>query len=309
MANDEYDLLIVGAGLAGLTAGMYGGRYGMRTLIVEHMAAGGQILNVEKIENFAGFPQGVAGFDLGPLVQEQAETAGAEFAMDTATRLEALGDRHVLHCAGGDYSARAVIIAAGSSIRPLGIPGEAEFMGRGVSHCASCDAPFFVDKDVCVVGGGDSALDEAAVLAEQVRRVTLVHRGAAFSRAQQVAIDRVQAKANVQVLFETELAEIRGSDSVASVRLKSNGATREEELAGVFIFVGLEPNTQFLNGVVDLDPAGHVIVDAHLQASVPGIFAAGDLRQYSSRQLVSAAGDGATAAISAARFLQGRPLC
>src|SRR5438132_6129206 len=132
---DDYDLLIVGAGLAGLTAGMYGARFGLRTLIVEHMASGGQVLNVEKIENFPGFPKGVSGFDLGPLVQEQAEAAGAEFVMDTATGLEIVGDRRMLHCQTLDLSARAVVIAAGSALRSLGIPGEAEFTGRGVSHC------------------------------------------------------------------------------------------------------------------------------------------------------------------------------
>lgn len=302
---DEYDVLIVGGGLAGLTAGMYAARIGLRTMVVEHMAPGGQVLNVEKIENYPGFPEGIAGFDLGPLVQEQADAAGAEFSMDTATGLEVVGDRRVLHCEGGDLTGKAVIVAAGSALRSLGIPGEAELLGKGVSHCASCDAPFFVGKQVCVVGGGDSALDEAAVLAAAVSRVLVIHRGPAFSRAQQVAVARLQARANVETLFETELLEIQGTESVASVLLRSGGATRVQELAGVFIFVGLEPNTAFVRGVVDLDPTGHVIVDAHLQSSVPGIFAAGDIRQGSAGQLVSAAGDGASAAVFAARYLKG----
>jgi thioredoxin reductase (NADPH) len=302
---DDYDLLIVGAGLAGLTAAMYGGRFGLRTAIVEHMASGGQVLNVEKIENFPGFPQGIAGFDLGPLVQEQAEAAGAEFILDTATGLGVDGDRRVLHCDGADFSSKAIVIAAGSALRSLGIPGEAEFMGKGVSHCASCDAPFFVGKDVCVIGGGDSALDEAAVLAEQVRRVMVMHRGDAFSRAQRVTIERLESKPNVEMLFNSEVLEISGGDTVASVQVRTNGATREQELAGVFIFVGLEPNTQFVRGVVDLDSTGHVVVDGHLQTSVPGVFAAGDIRQFSSSQLVSAAGDGASAAVSAARYIRG----
>src|SRR5579859_2870425 len=173
---DEYELLIVGAGLAGLTAALYGARFGLRTAVVEHLAPGGQVLNVEKIENFPGFPQGIAGFDLGPMVQEQAEAAGAQFSMDTATALEVVGDRRVLHCDGADLAGKAIIVAAGSALRSLGIPGEAELLGKGVSHCASCDAPFFVGKDVCVVGGGDSALDEAAVLAASVSRVIVVHR-------------------------------------------------------------------------------------------------------------------------------------
>src|SRR5438552_13970473 len=195
--DSDYDLLIVGGGLGGLTAAMYGARFGLRTCLVEQMMAGGQIVNVEKIENFPGFPQGVSGFDLGPLVQEQAEAAGAEFSMDTVTGLEVVGDRRVLRCENSEFTGRTIVIAAGSTLRSLGIPGEAEFLGKGVSHCASCDAPFFVGRDVCVVGGGDSAVDEAAVLAEHVARVLLVHRGTAFSHAQEVAIERVRTKSNV----------------------------------------------------------------------------------------------------------------
>jgi thioredoxin reductase (NADPH) len=302
---DEYDLVIVGAGLAGLTAALYGARYGLRTAVVEHLAPGGQVLNVEKIENFPGFAQGVAGFDLGPLAQEQAEAAGAEFVMDTANSLEVVGDRRVLHCAGTDLSAAALIIAAGSALRSLGIPGEAELLGKGVSHCASCDAPFFVGKEVCVVGGGDSALDEAAVLAEKVGRVLVVHRGDTFARAQQVAVDRLQARSNVELLLKTEVVEIVGDGSVSSVRLRTGADARAQAISGVFIFVGLEPNSAFVRGVLELDPSGHVVVDARLQTSVPGVFAAGDIRQGSAGQLVSAAGDGASAAVAAARFLRG----
>lgn len=299
---DEYDLLIVGGGLAGLTAAMYGARIGLRTAVVERMAPGGQVLNVEKIDNFPGFPQGIAGFDLGPLVHEQAEAAGAEFVVDTVTGLDVIADRQVLHCDGADLRSRTLIIAAGSALRSLGIPGETEFLGKGVSHCASCDAPFFVGKEVCVVGGGDSALDEAAVLATQVGRVLVVHRGSAFS-AQQAAVKRLSGQSNVEVLFETELIGIGGGNTVSSIELRSNGSTREQEISGVFIFVGLEPNTTFLRDALDLDTTGHVIVDAHLQSSVLGVFAAGDIRQGSSGQLIAAAGDGASAALSAARYL------
>jgi thioredoxin reductase (NADPH) len=270
------------------------------------LAAGGQVLNVEKIENFPGFPQGIAGFDLGPLVQEQAEAAGAEFSMGSASRLEVAADGFVVHSEGLALRARSVIVAAGSTLRSLGIPGEDALLGRGVSHCASCDAPFFVGKDVCVVGGGDSALDEAAVLADRVGRVIVVHRGPTFSRPQRAAIDRLAGKGNVETLFNTKLLEIRGSDSVASVVLESDGSTREQALSAVFVFVGLEPNSAFVGDVLELDSSGHLVVDARLQCSVPGVFAAGDIRQGASGQLVSAAGDGAAAAVSAARYLRAR---
>jgi len=303
----DYDLAIVGGGLAGLTAALYGARFGLRTLVLEHMVAGGQVLNVEKIENFPGFPQpqGVAGFDLGPLVQEQAEAAGAEFMMDTAIGLEIQGDSRVVRCEGATVSARSVIIAAGSALRSLGIPGEAEYLGKGVSHCASCDAPFYIGKDVCVVGGGDSALDEAAVLAAQVGRVTIVHRGSAF-RAQQVAVARIEALPNVETLLSTEVLSINGGQTVSTLEVRRGDSSETRDTSGVFIFVGLEPNTTFVHGVVDLDPSGHVKVDPYLQTSVPGVFAAGDIRQHSARQLVAAAGDGASAAVFAARYLKAK---
>ena len=297
-----YDLVVVGAGLAGLTAGLYGGRYGLKTAIVEQLAPGGQVLNVEKIETFPGFPEGVSGFDLGPMVQEQAESAGAAFILATVQGLEIDGDEFRLQCDGDELRARTVIAAMGSSLRSLGIPGEAEYLGRGVSHCASCDAPFFVGKDVCVVGGGDSAVDEAVVLADKVGRVLVVHRGAGLT-AQAAGVAQLVARRNVQTLFETELLEIRGADTVGSIVLKDGDGTREQDVSGVFLFVGLEPNTAMLRGVVDLDPAGHVVTDLWLRSSVPGIFAAGDIRQHAAGQLIAAAGDGATAAVAAYRYL------
>ena len=300
----DVDVVIVGGGLAGLTAGLYAARFGLKTVIVEQMAAGGQVLNVESIETFPGFPQGIAGYDLGPLVQEQAEAAGAEFAMDTATSLELDGSERVVRCDGATFRARAVIVAAGSHLRELGIPGESAYLGKGVSHCASCDAPFFVGKDVVVVGGADSALDEAAVLADQVGHVLVVHRGQAF-RAQQAAIDRLAGKPNVETLFGTEVTEISGGDTVSQVTLRADGVLRSQAVAGVFIFVGLEPNTAFVRGVLELDGSGHIVTDGRLQASVPGVFAAGDIRQHSVAQLVAAAGDGATAAVNAQRYLRG----
>jgi thioredoxin reductase (NADPH) len=309
MSGDEAcDLLIVGGGLAGLSAALYGARFGLRTVVLEHLAAGGQVLNVERIEDYPGFPEGVAGFDLGPLVQEQAEAAGATFAMDTATGVEIDGDGDGFRvvCDGGVRAARAVIVAAGSTLRTLGIPGEREYHGKGVSQCASCDASFFIGRDVLVAGGGDAALDEAAVLAAQVKRVYLAHRAPELTGVQHSGLQRLQEFDNVEWLPATEVTRIGGGDTVDHVELQGSAGTRRLDVAGVFVFVGLEPNTAFVRGTVELDAQGHVVVDQHLQTSVPGIFAAGDLRQGSARQLAAAAGDGASAAVFAARYLQGR---
>jgi thioredoxin reductase (NADPH) len=190
-------------------------------------------------------------------------------------------------------------------LRSLGIPGEAEFLGKGVSHCASCDAPFYVGKHVGVVGGGDSALDEAAVLAARVGRVTVIHHGPTFS-AQQAAITRLNGFSNVETFFDTEVVAIDGGQTVSGLQLRRGASLETCDVSGVFIFVGLEPSTAFVRGVVDLDPAGHIVVDQSLQTSVPGVFAAGDIRQASARQLVAAAGDGASAAVAAARYLRDR---
>ena len=298
----DFDLVVIGAGLAGLTAGMYGARYGLSTVIVDQMGSGGQILNAERIENFPGFPEGIAGYDLGPLVQEQAEAAGAEFILDTAESLQPEGDGHLVTCAEETLRAKAVIVAAGSTLRRLGIPGEEQFTGKGVSQCATCDGPFFQGEPVCVIGGGDSAVDEALVLTQYASAVTLYHRGETLG-AQRSLLDRADAAPNLRIVPGSMVEEILGEDAVSGVRL-SGGA--EQPLRGVFVYVGLEPNTSFLRGVIDLDPAGHIVTDALMRTSLPGIFAAGDIRQHSVAQLVTAAGDGATAAIAAFRHISGR---
>jgi thioredoxin reductase (NADPH) len=302
----DYDLIVIGGGLAGLTAGLYGARYGLKTLVIERMMPGGQVVNIEKIETFPGFPDGIGGAELGPTVHMQAEQAGAECIFDEVTGIERGFSGFTVGCASGERKAKAVIIAAGSSRRALSVPGEEENRGRGVSECAACDGSFFIGKKVMVVGGGDSALEEACVLADQgVAEVRIVHRGAGYD-AQQAIQQRLAERPAIAPLFGTELVEIRGEGGVSEVVLRQGEAERTEAADGVFPYIGLKPNTDWLRGTVDLDDSGHVVTDAALMTSVPGIFAAGDIRQNSVAQLVASAGDGASAAVAAARYLAGR---
>ncbi len=300
----DFDLVIVGAGVAGLTAAMVAARHGLKVVAVDQMGVGGRISTAERIDNVPGFPQGIAGHEFGPLLHEQAEAAGASVLLDTITAIEP-GDRHIVRGTAETLRAGAVIVAAGSSPRALGIPGEERLTGHGVSHCASCDGPFFKGQEVGVVGGGDAALDEALVLSEHAARVTVFHRGPKL-RAQRTLVERAGGK--VSIALGTVVEEIVGEDEVAGVRLRdvTNGATRTQGLKGLFVYVGAEPNTAFLCGVVALDPAGHIETDAMMRTSVAGIYAVGDIRQSSVAQLAAVAGDGATAAVAAYRYLNAR---
>jgi thioredoxin reductase (NADPH) len=300
----DIDVVIVGAGVAGLTAAMVAGRHGVKVAVVDRMGAGGQISTAERIENFPGFPQGIAGHELGPLLHEQAEAAGVEFMLDTIESIAPEGGRFLVR--GVDtLRARAVIVAAGSALRSLGIPGEESFLGKGVSHCASCDGPFFKGEEVVVVGGGDSGLDEALVLTAHAARVTVVHRGASL-RAQQSVVARASADPRVAILLDTVVEEIVGGDAVSGVRLRDqkSGEARLQPVKGVFVHAGLEPNSIFLQGLVALDGAGHIETDAMMRTSRPGLFAAGDIRKGSVALIAAVAGDGATAAVAAVRYLQ-----
>jgi thioredoxin reductase (NADPH) len=299
----DYDLVVVGAGVAGLTAAMFAARHGLSVLVVDRMGVGGQIINAERIENWPGFPQGIGGHELGPLLHQQAEAAGAEFILDTIEAIELAGQHRILRGAADTLRARTVIIAAGSIPRSLGTPGEAQLRGKGVSHCATCDGALFAGREVGVIGGGDTALDEALVLADFAARVAIFHRGPHLD-AQQALRHKIAANRKIEVVLETVVEEILGVDTVSGVRLRSStGATRVHALDGVFVCVGLVPDTDFLQGLLTLDAAGHIETDASMCTSVGGIFAAGDIRKFSVAQLAAAAGDGATAAISAVRYL------
>ncbi len=306
MPND-YDVLIIGGGLAGLTAGMYAARYGLRTGLIEQMMGGAQIINLEKIENFPGFPEGISGAELGPSVQEQAMDAGAEFIMAEATEITRDGDYKVVSCDAGTYRTKAAIVAAGSTLRHLGIPGEEQFDGRGVSHCATCDGPFYMKQTVGVVGGGDSAADEALTLTEYADRVLLFHRRGQL-RAQKVLQDRLVRHPKIEILWNTEVQAILGEESVSAVRGRNVVTNLDTviDLSGLFVYVGLEPNSNMVKGLVKQDNSGHIEVNLSMETSVRGLYAAGDILQNSASQLVSSAGVGASAAISAFKYIRGR---
>jgi thioredoxin reductase (NADPH) len=306
MAGD-YDVLVIGGGLAGMTAGLYAARYGLRAGVVERMMGGASIINVEKVENFPGFPEGIMGADLAAMTQEQAMNAGADFVLGEVSGIAEQGDYRVVNTDAGEFRAKAVVIAAGSTLRLLGIPGEEEFMGRGVSQCATCDGPLYSGKVVGVAGGGDSAADEALVLSQYADRVLLFHRRHEL-RAQQELVNRVMSEPKIEVVWNTVIDEVLGENTVSGVRVTNlaTGAQEARELTGLFVYVGLHPNSGVVDGLLDTDGGGHIPVNVSMETSLPGVYAAGDIRQHSSSQLVSAAGDGATAAIAAYRYISGK---
>ena len=305
MANGEHDLLIVGGGVAGLTAAMTAARTGRTTRVLTGESLGGHLVSIERIDGYPGFPDGIPGYDLCPIIQEQAVGAGAEFTASEATALHAEDGSWRVITSQGDVRARAVVIATGTTLKTLGIPGEEQFRGKGVSHCASCDAPLLRNRIVGVVGGGDSALQEALTLAQHASRVIILHRGTAFS-AQVAYVQQVQQNPKIEVRFGTIVEEAIGNGGLKSVRTRTvtDGTTREIELAGLFVYVGLAPATTLVNGLLALDAFRRIPVNDEMRSSVRGLFAAGTVRSGSAGRAASAAGDGATAALSADRYLK-----
>ncbi|MQF69922.1 FAD-binding protein [SAR202 cluster bacterium AD-804-J14_MRT_500m] len=301
---DDYDVLIIGAGLAGLTAGMYASRQGLKTAIMERMIPGNQIINVDLVVDYPGFVNGISGAELGSLVYEQAQACGAEFLMEEVVSLSRAGTGFVLKSLDETYRARTVIIAAGSSFKKLGINGEEQFYNMGLSHCASCDGPLFEGQTVGVVGGGDSAVTEALILSQFASKVIVLHSNSTL-HAMKIIQDVVIAEPKISVLHNISVEEIIGDERVTGVSVRSTESQLVDQidLAGLFVYVGLEPNSGIVANIVDLDPAGHIPVNINMETMVCGLFAAGDIRQNASAQLISAAGDGATAAISAYRYL------
>jgi thioredoxin reductase (NADPH) len=306
MSNGEHDLVIVGGGVAGLTAALTSARTGRKTHVLTGPALGGQLISIERVDGYPGFPDGVPGYDLCPIIQEQAVAAGAAFSSAEATGLQVDDDGWRLKTSQGDVTARAVVIATGTTSKTLGIPGEEQLRGKGVSHCASCDAPLLRNRIVGVVGGGDSALQESLTLAQHAARVIILHRGTAFS-AQAAYVQQVLDNPKIDVRFGTVVEEAVGNGALTGVRTRnvSDGKTDHVDLAGLFVYVGLAPATTWLGGVLTLDAVGRIVVDGELRTSQRGVFAVGTVRSGSAGRAASAAGDGAAAALSVDRYLEG----
>ena len=302
--NKEHSLIIVGGGPAGLTAGLYAARSKLDVMLIEKTIPGGLITYTELVENYPGFPDGISGFELADLMQKQAAKYGLEIFTAEANGLEDKGKQKLIKTTEGEFTAKVVIIAGGSERSKLGVPGEAEFAGKGVSYCATCDGAFFKDVPVAVAGGGNSAISEALHLTKFASKVYVIHRRNEL-RATKILQERAFAEPKIEFKLNQVVEAIEGKDLVQSLRVKnaSTGETSILDVKGVFVSIGQKPSTDYLKGVLTLDEYGYVITNEKMQTSVPGIFAAGDIRYNSIRQTVSAAGDGATAAIYAERYI------
>lgn len=299
-----YDVIIVGGGPAGLTAGIYAGRAKLKTLVIEQLMAGGQAATADLIDNYPAAPEGSTGPDLSERMEEQAKLFGCEFIMAKVDKVDFDGKEKIVYAGSSEYKSKAVIIASGATYRKLGFPGEEKFAGRGVSYCATCDAAFFEDLPVAVVGGGDSAISAAIFLTKFASRVFVIHRRDEL-RATKILQDRAFANPKIEVVWDSVVDEIVGTDTVETVRVKNvkTGKLSELTVDGVFMYVGLDPNTGFLDGQVDLDPQNYIPVTGNMETNVPGVYAVGDVTAKLLRQVVTAAGDGATAAFAAEQYI------
>lgn len=300
----KYQLIVVGGGPAGLTAGLYSARAGLTVLLIEKEVIGGQIANADRVDNYPGFPKGISGFGLVQLIQQQAMNHGLETMSGEVTGLTSGYGNNMVITTEGDFIAQAVIIAGGLQFRKLEVPGESEFMGRGVSYCATCDGPLFRDKTVAVIGGGDTALTDALSLSKFASRVKVIHRRNQL-RASKVLQGRARADSKIEFIWDSVVTEVKGEKKVTDLVLKNtqNGTISLLAVDGVFVAIGLITNTEYLRGVLPLDEWGYIITTELMETTVPGIFAAGDIRHNSVKQAIAAAGDGAVAALSAEKFV------
>jgi len=304
--NGSYDVIIVGAGPAGLAAGLYTGRARLQTLVLEKGLPGGQILRTEHVENYPGFPEGVAPFDLMDRFRKQAEKFGAKIERDEVKAVRREDPHWVLVGENAEYRAKAVIIATGGNYRRLGLPQEGKLTGRGISYCATCDGAFFRDVPIAVVGGGDNALTEVQFLTRFVSKLTLIHRRGEF-RAIRILQERVLSNPKVEVLWNTVVEAVRGENKLESIALRNvqSGALSDLKVDGLFISIGVLPASDVVKGIVALNPWGEIKVDQKMATSAPGIFAAGDVCDACPKQVITSAGTGVAAALAVDDYLQG----
>ncbi len=302
----NYDIAILGAGPAGLTAGLYAGRGGLKAAIIEKMMPGGLVANTERIDNYPGFPEGISGFELAQRMEQQAKKFGAEIISAQADSVSAQDKYQLIKLSDGStIKSRALIIATGAFPKTLGVPGEKELLGKGVSYCAVCDGAFFKNQPVAVLGGGDSAVQEAIYLAGLASKVTVIHRRDALRAAD--SIQKIAfANKKIDFAWSKDILAIEGSGQVSGVRIMDKQTLKEEVIpaSGVFIYVGYKPNSDLVKDLVKTDEQGYIITDENMATSVPGIYACGDVRQKLVRQISGAVGDAATAAIAAQQYLE-----
>jgi len=300
----SYDIVIIGGGPAGLTSGLYSTRSGLKSILVERGAFGGQILNTRLIENYPGFPDGISGAELGEFMYRQAIKYNLETQVADTLQLDKQKNYKV-YTSEGDIQAKAVIIAAGSKYRKLNITGEKRLSGYGVSYCATCDGFFFRDRTVAVVGGGDTAITDALELAQHAKRIYIIHRRGQL-RAGRVLQQQAFKNSKLEFIWDTIAKEVIGESKVEELALLNvkTGQKSKLKIDGVFVAVGLIPNSQAFLNILELDKDGYIITDEHMATSAPGVFAAGDIRRHSPRQIAAAVGDGVAAAMSAFRYIQ-----
>jgi thioredoxin reductase (NADPH) len=304
--DDVRNLIIVGSGPAGYTAAVYAARANLRPLVIEGAQSGGALMTTTEVENFPGFPDGILGPELMDSLRKQAERFGAEFITDDASRVELTGDVKRVWIGETEYRSRAVILATGSAWRPLGVPGEQELLGHGVSSCATCDGFFFRNQQIAVIGGGDSAMEEASFLTRFGDTVTIVHRRDEF-RASKIMAERALANPKIKVIWNSVVTEVLGADGkVVGVRLCDtvSGAESTLDVTGVFVAIGHVPRSDLFAGQVAVDTSGYVLVEAPgTRTNLPGVFAAGDVVDHTYRQAITAAGTGCAAALDAERYI------
>lgn len=306
MSNEIYDVVVIGGGPAGYASALYCARAGLKTIVLEHLSAGGQMTLTEIIENYPGFHEGIDGFTLGDQMQQQAEKFGAESELTSVTSVELDGDVKVVHTSdAGDYETRCVVIATGANARPLGLPNEAELADKGIHYCAACDGMRFRGKTVALVGGGNTALEDALLLSRLCEKVYLIHRRDQY-RAEKFYADAVAEAENIEPVLcsVVDSVDVEGGFKGVTVKDVKTGDTRFLEADALFVSVGRIPNTGFLNGAVAVDGAGYLEADETTRTSVPGVFAVGDIRTKPMRQVVTAAADGAVSSMFAQQYIE-----